>query len=432
MKILFPIYRFNWYRTVAPIIDEALRRGHEVVCLHNETGGNYLSNRPDEARLPRWKNGAPEYVAYHSDQELWASVSGTDADVVVSIDFPLDEWIGRNEWKSRQFFYLVVATTDTLRRLSGPEMLASVDLICVRSEREREACVLDHTIDYQPFVHQCRELGSDGDRYLPLMEPRVGKEWPEAMADEFRAKTVVTGYPLLDGVRLIDRKEVLHRRRLDPNRPIIGVWSTPTLGRGFYGTWDRVFAQPDWFRFRYRAVRGYGLRGLGMPYCCERSVLEAVRAFADRHNAQVVVKLRHYQGPKESLFTAFSDAVVTEDCYYPHSALELAAVSDLMIGFHTAGMPEAVYAGAPILNLTIPGFRTDLHAKTMHFFDGMFEKEGVVMRMPADEVSQNLPGLKLEDFRFDETQRAEYLEKFAGPSGAERFSSRILDSTDGL
>ncbi|MGE9289839.1 MAG: hypothetical protein ACQKBT_02540, partial [Puniceicoccales bacterium] len=312
---------------------------------------------------------------------------------------------------------------------SGPKMLAAVDMISVRSEWEREACVLDHTLDYRPLVQRCRELGKDGKRYLPLMEPRVGKEWPETMVDEFRMKTAITGYPLLDGVQMIDREEVIRRRGLDPDRPIIGIWSTPTLGRGFYGTWDQVFAQPDWFRFRYRAVRGYGCRGLGIPYCNERTVLQQIRAFADRQNAQVVVKLRHYQGSKESLFSAFSDAVVTEDNYYPHSALELAAVSDLMIGFHTAGMPEAVYAGTPILNLTIPGFHTDLHAKTMHYFDGMFECSGVVTRVPADEAMKRLGDWTLEDFRFDEQARREYLRKFAGPEDAQDggFASRILE-----
>ena len=53
MKLLFPIYRFNWYRTVAPVIDEALRRGHEVLCLHNEAE-QFASNRPDESLLPKF------------------------------------------------------------------------------------------------------------------------------------------------------------------------------------------------------------------------------------------------------------------------------------------------------------------------------------------------------------------------------------------
>jgi hypothetical protein len=429
MKLLFPLYRFNWYRTVAPIVEEALRRGHEVVCLHNESGGNFSSNRPEASLLPRWRHGPPAYEAYRSEEELWAKVSGTDADLVVSIDLPLDEWIEREEWKRRRFAYLTVATTDTLRRLWDPAMLAATDAVAVRSEWEREACVLDHTTDYRPWLERCAALGADGDRYRPLMEPRVGREWPEGMAEAFRAKTIVAGYPLLDGVSLIDREEVVRRRGLDPARPVIGLWSTPTLGRGFYGPWDRVFAQPDRLRFRYRAVRGYGLRGLTQPYCNEETVLRAIRSFADRNEAQLVVKLRHYQGPEESLFTRYADAVVTEDCYYPHSALELAAIADLMIGFHTVGMPEAVYAGAPVLNLTIPGFRPELHARTLHFFDGMFAAEGVIRRWPAEEVGTRLADARLEDFAFDPEARQAYLRHFAGPEGGHG-AARLLDSVE--
>ena len=429
MKILFPLYRFNWYRTVAPIVDEALRRGHEVVCLHNESGGNFASNRPETSLLPRWSYGQPAYEAYRSEQELWAKVSGTDADLVVSIDLPLDEWIERAEWTRRRFAYLTVATTDTLRRLWSPAMLAATDAVAVRSEWEREACVLDHTTDYRPCLERCAALGRDGERYRPLMEPRVGREWPEGLAEEFRAKTIVAGYPLLDGISLIDREEVFRRRGLEEDRPVIGLWSTPTLGRGFYGHWDRVFAQPDPLRFRYRALRGYGLRGLTQPYCNEATVLRAIRTFADRHGAQLVVKLRHYQGPDESLFTRYADAVVTEDSYYPHSALELAAIADLMIGFHTVGMPEAVYAGAPVLNLTIPGFRPELHARTMHFFDGMFSADGVVRRWAAEKVVRWLADARLEDFRVDPGARQAYLRQFAGPEGG-NFAARLLDSVE--
>ncbi|MEM0966807.1 MAG: hypothetical protein AAGJ81_11715 [Verrucomicrobiota bacterium] len=415
MKFLFPIFRFNWYRTVAPIIDEVLSRGNEVVCLHNESTSNFSSNRPDESLLPKWANGSPSYDSYHSEQELWEKVSRTDADIVVSIDLPLDEWIDREEWKRRKFLYLTVATTDTLRRLWGPNMLAATDFISVRSEWERDACILDHTVDYCPWIRRCDEMGIDGNRYRPLMEPRLGKEWPESMIEDFLCKTLVAGYPLLDGVSLIDRDEVFRRRRLNPEKPVIGLWSTPTLGRGYYGTWDRIFAQRDQVRFRYRALRGYGLRGLTIPYCNEETVLRSIRDFVDHNNAQLVVKLRHYQGPEESLFTRFADGVVTEDNYYPHSALELACIADLMIGFHTAGMPEAVFAGAPVLNLTIPGFDTEIHAKTMHFFDGMFESKGVVTRMGSVEAARNLDSFRLDEFRFEEEAREDYLMKFAGP-----------------
>lgn len=426
MKIVVPIYRFNWYRTLAPVVDEALRRGYDVECWHNESSANFSSNRPSAEKMPRFSHGSPSVSTYESEDELQDKVLRCDADAIVSIDLPLDAWLEQPGWNKRKFKYLTIATTDTLRRLLDKRMMDSTDLISVRSERELQSCIQDHTTDYKPWIEFAVAQGKDGARFINLVQPRIGKEWDEELIGEFRKKAVVCGYPFLDAFKQICPDEVRARWNIEPQQKVVGFWSTPTQGRGYHGDWDCLFAEKNRFRFRYRAMRAYGLKGWGIPFCNEEQILRAVHHFAFNNDAVLVTKLRHYQQPGESLYSRFTDRVVGEDGYYPHTAFELAAISDLMIGFHTTGMTEAVFAGSPVLNLVIPGFPHDLHMNTIHFFDGMYDHPGVVYRRQVREAVSQLPTQKLADFPLVQEQAKSYKNDFCGPD-ADSFSARLLN-----
>jgi len=431
MKIVFPIYRFNWYRAVAPVIEECLKRGHEVECWHNQLSSQYASNRPSAESMPRFDYGQPQVRDYHSFDELDEFMVGCEADVVVSIDLPMERWIEKSDWESRQFRYVTIATTDTLRRLLNPEMLDATDLITVRSEREREACIEDHTTDYRPWVERARREGGDGRRFIPLVKDRVGQEWSDEMVENFRRKVRVSGYPFLDALVRVDRAEVRRRWGIGPDEPVVGFWSTPTQGRGFHGNWDRLFAEKNRLSFRYRSLRAYGLSGLKKPYCNERQILRSVQKFARHNEAVLVTKLRHYQERGTSLYSQFTDRVVGEDSYYPHTAFELSAIADVMIGFHTTGMAEAVFAGAPVINLVIPGFPQELHMNTLHYFDGMYDHPGIVTRLPVPEAVQSLPRMRLSEVPRDESARRNYLKRYCGPT-AGPYSPSVVDGIESL
>ena len=431
MRLVFPIYRFNWYRTVAPVIDEALRRGFEVECWHNVSIANFESNRPTSDKMPRFLHGEPTIHGYKSEEELEDRIMKCTASAVISIDLPLDRWIEKEEWMHRKFRYITITTTDTLRRLIRPENLDSTDLISVRSDREVEACIQDHTTDYRPWMEKARRDGADGARFIHLMEPRIGNEWSDSSIQSFRSKAVIAGYPFLDALQKVDRNEVRERWSIPPDQPVVGFWSTPTQGRGFHGHWDRLFAERDPLRFRCRAVRAYGWKGLRMPYLNEKKILQVVQSFAHKNGAILITKLRHYQKPGESLYSSYTDRVVGEDGYYPHTALELSAIADVMIGFHTTGMTEAVYAGSPVINLVIPGFPQDLHMNTLHFFDGMYDCPGVVYRVKVEEAVEKLPGSRLEDFPMRERESTAYKKKYCGPD-AGPFASNLLDAIERL
>ncbi len=436
MNLLVPIYRFNWYRTLAPVVDEALARGHRVTCLHNVSGDNFASNRPSEDRFPKFRNGRPVIRGYDGDAALDREVLADGHDAIVSIDMPLRRWIDGPDWEHRRARYVALATPDTLKRLHDRPALDAVDLFLVRSEREREAAVLDRTTDYRELAREARSLGADGRRFLSFVEPRIGNEWDARMVADFRAKTKVCGYPLLDGLSLVDREEIVRRWKLRPEGPRIGLWATPVAGRGAHADWDRLFSETDRLRFRAKALRIRGLAGLREPFLNEEHCLDAIRSFADRNGAEMLVKLRHYQNPEGNLFADAADRVVGEDSFYPHSALEMASVCDLMIGFTTSGSPEAVWAGSPVLDIEPPGSGRDLLKRSLHFWDGMLDAPGVVRSLTAERLVRELPGMDLADFRFEAEALRRYREDYCGPATAptERetrtFSAAALDAVE--
>jgi len=431
MKILVPIVRFNWYRTLAPVVDECLRRGHEITCLHNDSDRNFESNRPNEDMLPEFRNGRPEIRGYASDEELEEAILFGSHEVVLSIDLPLRKWVEDPRWAERHFQYVAITTPDTLKRLHDRETVEAVDCFALRTDYEREATILDRTTDYGELFEEARSLGRDGVRYQGFVELRLGKEWTAELVDEFNGKVRICGYPLLDAAKLVDPEKFRKRMGLDANRPVVGFWATPTAGRGSHADWDWIFAEERLPYFYAKAVRAYGLRGLRMPYANESRVVKAVYDFAKKNGAQLVTKLRHYQKPGESVYSTYTDAVLGEDCFYPHSAMSLASVSDLMIGFTTSGTPEAVWAGSPVLDINVPGSRRDLLCKSLHIWDGMLEHKGVVQSMSSTALINELPRRKLEEFQMDTKARVEYQEKFCGPDGGP-FSAKVLDAVESL
>lgn len=431
MKIAFPIFRFNWYRTVAPVVDEALKRGHSVECWHNTSSENTGQNLPSESMFPRFRNGLPNVRNYSSSSELTSLLGDTDADVIVSIDIPLDHWTEEPWWNDRTFEYAAIATPDTLRRITTVSHLDSVDLICVRSEHELQSCILDHTTDYHKRVNECERVGRDGDLYKSLMRPKIGKEWDQVMRDEFLKKCRITGYPLLDSVDLVDKNAFRKKLGIPSGKKVIGLWSTPHEGRGFHGHWDRIFYEKNFIKRLLLVIRGYGLKLWKFPKHGEERVIEAISTFAKNNNAVLVTKQRHYQADEPNFYVNHSDIMLGEDSFYPHSALELASIADLMIGFRTTGTTEAVYAGCPVLDLVIPNARRDLHFDAFHFLKGLYSHGGVVWSIPTDLSVAKLPSMKLEEFKMDESAKGKYIRKYCGPENG-GFSSNILNEIEAL
>jgi hypothetical protein len=163
------------------------------------------------------------------------------------------------------------------------------------------------------------------------------------------------------------------------------------------------------------------------------SNLDAVRSlksFAAQNNAWLVAKLRHSREAAVEI-KKYCDLVVGEEGYYPHTALELFSIADLVAGFYSFGAVEALAVGKPYLNIEVPGFpfyyfceaRTDI--KTCDPF------KGAVWSYDMQKMRHCLPSDRLGYFMIEPKARVEYLAKFAGwPIGGA--SDKVLDIIENI
>jgi hypothetical protein len=418
VRIAFPILRLNWYRIVAPIIDEALKQGHQVECWHNRDPANWASNSPDLARMPAFQHGSPTVRDYSSDDELKQFFFKRPVDAAISIALPPKEWLPDMQASRQRPLYGVVSTPDTLLNLLTESQMAACDVIALRSEYERESAVLDHTAEVSNDLAMAeRRTDSLKTKYVQLFRSRMEHPWNSDLVNRFREKSALTGYPMLDAIQKIDKEAVRSRWKIPTGVPVVGLWAAPYLGRGFYGAWDRIFTSPDRWRFAFRSFRAVGVRGLLAPYVNEISVVHAVRDFCDRNHCLLATKMRHYQ-PQNStdhLYAEVSDRVVGEERHYPHSAMELAAISKVMIGFYTTGTTEAIASGAFVLDVNVPGSQRDIHERASRFFGGMFDWPGAVTNLKAEDLINQLPHQDLERFEVKASARNQYMARYCGP-----------------
>lgn len=358
-----------------------------------------------------------------------AKLMSWDGDAIASIDLPLKPWIESADWGNRRFRYIAISTTDTLKRLYGARDVTAVDLFCLRSDWELESCILDHRTRYSETCAELEKLGPDGRKMLRIVEKRLGNEWDNATESEFRSRSVITGYPMLATLPLVHREEVLARWGIDPKRPVIGIWSTPTSGRGYHGSYDWLFAESNPLKFYLKALSAYGVKGFGVSLANEKRCLQAIHHFARKHDAQVVVKARHYQELDGTVYAQIADRVVGEESYYPHTAVELACISRLMIGFRTSGYVEAVGAGCSFLNIEIPRDPLEHTYRVLHFWRGLCDFQRVGYSWTADRVISDLPGMHLDEFGIDPVQRNEFLLRYGSPD-LQNICNRVVDAIE--
>ena len=379
--------------------------------------------------MPVFDGGVPKIREYNDDAALMGLLADCDEAIIVSIDAPLPQWLEADFWETRKFKYGLIATPDTLRRLFTRELVDSCDLYFVRSQHELDSAVKDHSTDYRELLAECERIGADATFYTNLLRPRIGFEWDEETSKSFREKCRITGYPFLDGFEKIDRDAIRKKWDLSEDTPVIGFWATAHHGRGYHGYWDRIFSEPNHLRRILLNLKYYGVDFQKYEIQSEQQVFKQVMKFARKEGAKVFVKLRHYHNAKNCFYVTEADRAIGEESFYPHTGMELAAISDVMMGYRTTGTTEAVHCGSHVVDFVIPGAHREIHYDTLNFLHGLYDCEGVVTSMPYDQVGRRLGQSTLSDFKNEPAAEKAYRTAFCGPQGGS-FSSNVVDALE--
>jgi hypothetical protein len=399
VKLALLILRKNYYRLLGPVVEEALRRGHAVECWHDWSGprrGGKSSEFPDTA--PAFRAGVPRVLDYGGPADLAERWRRDPPDAVVSID-PPDATL-RAATKARWLWLQYAADFLFQATRTG---VAAADTVAVYSE---------------------------------YWMRRVAERWPASgIDDELDGKTVVVGAPELDTVHTIDRDEVRRRLGLPGGRPVVLYLPYP-LHSNVPTPWLRHVHAPATRieqgvrtllarRWEYwpHVVRGWN----------DRRLVEAARAFCDRHDALLVMKSRR-KDPIPRYAERLADRAFYDLSHHPPTILELLSVAALCIHFYSTAVMEAAYCGVPSLCLAP---RADELGPAPFGFsfvhngepDGIYNAPGVAYWQPLDSAFDGLRAWGLADFPLEPGAQRRYVRRFLGFDDG-RSSARLLDALE--
>lgn len=406
MKVGVIIERKNYYRLLGTVVEAALARGWEVVCLHDYAqprGGAKGYMFPAVEAVPRFRQGTPRVMTYHGRQSLPGALREAGLDAALSIvpppeGFSREGEAGRCTWISLQY------NAEILNHLIAPTGLAA-DAIGV----------------YGPWWIQ---FGLDYCRTKGLSAPG------DAVEEEIRRRTFVVGCPELDQIHAIDRDEVRRRWGIPSGKPVVAFLPYP-FRSNLVTPWSRWAYAPGFRAWRRMRLCASGASQLSPQVARgqdDLAMARAVRAFCDANGAHLLVKAR-LKDPVPAYLRRTADLTLYDEQDYPPTILDVFAVANLCVHFFSTTVLEAVGAGVPSLSLCptlddmgVPEWG-DLFSREE---GGLFQFRGIAQSMGIPEAIEVLPRRRLEDFAPDPAAREAYSAKFLASLDG-KSSGRLLD-----
>lgn len=389
MRIAFKVDRIGFYRMFAPLIEECLRRGEQVVLLHRDTVADRTGTKRDQYADPRsvpaFASGMPAVRQWDTDRALYDVASAEHIDALVTL-MPFFEpapcyalaqkgvaWISLQE--AFEFHHFPV------------ELLLRPDAVCMFSEW-----------------------------WIDLVERR----FPEAPAALIRQRLIAVGWPELDAFAEVDRAAARDHWGIPRDVPVV------TLGSYKYHAqdpWELVVFRPSTrLGAMTRALR-LGRVDLLASRAHEVSyddALRAIRSFCDRNGAVLVSKSRQKDHPP-SLERRLADVSLVDRTFHPPTIVELCAISDVFVNFISTVVLEAVFGGATAIS-PVPPARSwwfaqsswPMFAELIGFEQpgSLWNFPGVALQLPLVEIVRSLPSMRLGELRADPVRRKAYVEKF--------------------
>ncbi len=396
MRVAFPIHRKNYYRPLGPVIEEALRRGHQVDCWHDwgqPRRGPKGSEFPDA--VPIALSRGSQVRTFRGAADLVRRFREDPPDVVISQDPPTSTL---KERTSTKWVWLQYATE--ILFYSTPESALRSDALAT---------------------------------YSPYWATKLVQRFADSSAArDLERCTVAVGMPELDVLPQIDPDKVRHRLDLHRGRPVVLYLPFPLHSNPQTFWLRRVFTPAT------PLVRGLGtLLAWRMEYWehvrrgwNDRRLVESVREFCDRAGAVLVMKSR-LKDPIPRYARALADRALYDPSHYPPTILELLSVASLCIHAYSTGVFEAAYCGVPSLCLAsdrrdmgLPDYLHDLVYNGD--LGGIYNWPGTAYCVALRDAFDGLRRWSLADFPLDTAARKRYVERFLGFDDG-RSSERLLD-----
>ena len=291
---------------VGPVLDAARRRGWHVFALCPMGGPKDDAHRQREA-LSAQLGGLPVAPIRRGAGEALEALEHVDAVVAVGLVQP--DWVRQHVMPQSRRRGTVWASLGYLQE----ELL--------------------HVLTAGwPVLSEWNVPTTSTREGIEWVAEEVAKAGSAFAAHEVRRRFVPVGVPALDPLPGLDRAACRAKHTLPKDgRVLLFVPAAfPHL-------------MPRWRRWAFDGPLSWAAWALVLP--TYRRVFDAVRAYARRHEATVIVKTRA-KNP-DPPWLGDLGRVIGDESWYPHTTSELAVAADAYCGFASGMALEATAAGLP-------------------------------------------------------------------------------------
>jgi hypothetical protein len=400
MKIGVLIHRRSYYKVLPPFIEEFLRRGHSILCLHDlvwNVGTHREYDHPSLECVPHFRSGQPEVIGWTSIDELAECILKARLDAILFLNTHPYYPALRQRFPGKQGGLRWISWQNAADILAHPDELLHYDDVLVNS-----AQWADWTLERLSSVEDRRKLSQ---------------------------KIAIVGRPDLDGAADALAPDIRREWGIPPDRKVVlllpfqfGSCADRLWAPHVYGAPHKLYAalvgllamRPRWVK---QALRGQ----------TDRELMRALRAFCDRENAWLLIKSR-LKDPIKDYAVHLADKVLYDDDLYPSSMLKCLAVADLCVHFASTAVMETAFFGVPSLGI-YPEMRdyvdfrqSAILAETKVLSDWPGVSQILTIRQTFEFLRQD----RLDSCHVDPVSRQRYLERFVGSNDSSA-SRRAVD-----
>ena len=413
MKIGFIIERIGMYRIYATVIEEALLRGHEVVCLHNygqPRNGMKGYEFPYANKVPSFRSGTPCIIPYRNGDDFINSVIGIEIDVIVSGYFHKQYVAVREKLKSEGIRW--VSIQHSLDTVVFAEFMVLPDLNLMYSEKW-----LDWAVQY------LKETG------------KLNGKSAEACKSELEQRVRFTGYTEPDQKDMVNPEAIRQEWGIPEGKPVVLVIPIDIrhTDNRFYADYVYSMNSPK--------IQGLIARIAGKSQYLEHiekgwneaNVVKAIRKFCDNNDAYLLVKARRKSPPSKHL-RKVADKIMYDESYYPADIHKCLAIADVCINFFSTVSTIAVPSGVPNICI-MPESEDIICSSALKPLAGMYNELfchcGASYLLSIPEAINSLPYKSIKDFPITPEGRESYIEKFVGYADG-KTATRMMDEIENL
>lgn len=396
MKVAFLITRNIYFRSFGSIIDEFLKRGHQVFCFYDYSQpkkGSKGYQFPDISQTPKFRNGQVVCVDFLGEEDLLNKVLKNNIQVVVSLDFAKWHIDLRTKLKKEGIFWVALQRA------------------------------FDVGKDIEEYLYFPDKLFVFSNNYLPAVFKYL-KEKGKAQQDNFvdfekalQNKIKAIGLYFIDQEKSISPNQVRQEWGIPQDKKVVAIFPFP-FGSSQKKFWaQKVYGLNNRFLQIILAYL-YNRRNFLKQILAKENdfeICKALRKFCDNNNCFLIVKARK-KDPAKRYLAKMADKVLFDEEIYPATTIKCLVVADLFFNFYSTGTFEGVALGKPVVcvapreqdweDIQDPRFKAVLEG------GNLFDWPGVSYLKTIPEIINNLPKKKLIDFPFIESEKEKYLKNF--------------------